>query len=243
MLNSIYDAHPQEYDHLRSCWLNERRRIYIHQWLAGEVACRGSLRVLELGSGTGWLLGELARAFPDCCFAGVEPLESYVEYSRKRAQRPNLVFIGDTAEAFQKPVGWAPFNVVLSNDMLHHVASPSAVVANVTKCASPDAKWLAIEPNCINPYTLVRQATLPGERNFWPGQFLRVAASAGWSPGRRNYLFLIPPFFRNPPRAARALERLIEWIPLLAGGVAVLLQRSSVPVTGAEKCTHSHPAS
>lgn len=251
MLNSFYDAHPQEYDALRSCWLNERRRIYIHQWLAGEMARRGPLRILELGSGTGWLLRELAPAFPDCRFAGVEPLGSYVEYSRSRAENANLVFIAATAEAFQQPSGWAPFDVVLSNDMLHHVASLTSVVANVTKSVSPDARWLAIEPNCINPYTFLRQATLPGERNFWPGQFLRVAASAGWSPGRRDYLFLIPPFVRNPPRAAQALERLIEWIPFLAGGVAVVLGRSPVPVhvpgpvtgTGAEQCTHSLPVS
>jgi SAM-dependent methyltransferase len=242
MLNSIYDAHPQEYDALRSCWLNERRRSYIHKWLAGEVCRRGALRVLELGSGTGWLLGELARAFPECCFMGVEPLESYVEYSRKRAQLSNLVFIGDTAEAFQQPPGWAPFDVVLSNDMLHHVASLRAVVANVTKSVSRSAQWLLIEPNCVNPYTFVRQATLPGERNFWPRQFLRTASAAGWSPLRRDYLFLIPPFVRNPPLAARALERRIEWIPFLAGGVAVVLGRTCVPVTGKEQCTHSLPA-
>lgn len=242
MLNSIYDALPQEYDALRSCWLNERRRIYIHHWLAGEVVRRGPLRVLELGSGTGWLLGELAQAFPDCCFTGVEPLESYVEYSRTRAQNSNLVFIRGTAETFQQPAGWSPFDVVLSNDMLHHVESLSAVLANVTNSVSPSAKWLLIEPNCANPYTFVRQATLPGERNFWPGQFLRLASSAGWSSGRRDYLFLIPPFIRNPPRAARALEQHIEWIPFLAGGVALVLGRSSVPVTGTEKCPHSLPA-
>lgn len=239
MLNSIYDSRPHEYDALRSCWLNERRRGHIRQWLSEQVAHRGPLRVLEVGSGTGWLLGELALAFPDCFFAGVEPIESYTEYSRARVHSSNVTFIRDTAEAFHRPTEWPPFDIVLSNDVLHHVTSVSAVTTNLTKSVSRSAKWLLIEPNCMNPYTFFRQATLPGERNFWPGQFLREASSAGWSPERRDYLFLIPPFVRNPPRAARALERRLEWIPVLAGGVAVVLGRSSVPVTGSEECTHS----
>jgi hypothetical protein len=65
-----------------------------------------------------------------------------------------------------------------------------------------------------------------GERNFWPGDFLAGAKSAGWATRRRSFLFLIPPFVKKPPRLLVDLEKALEHYPLLAGGVALTLVRS-----------------
>ena len=218
MLNAEYDGRPEEYDQLRQCWLNERRLLFLEEQI-GKSGRAGSLRVLEIGSGTGWLLAQLAAQFPSSEFTGIEPERSYVEFSKKRGLA-NLHFVLGTAEECGQVLK-GPFDIILSNDVLHHVASLEATVRNMTSLARKGTRWIAIEPNCLNPYTAARQASKAGERNFYPWQLQRHVQRAAWRTNRKRYLFIIPPFIKVAPDWAIALERRLEWAAPLTGGVVL----------------------
>jgi 2-polyprenyl-3-methyl-5-hydroxy-6-metoxy-1,4-benzoquinol methylase len=222
--NAGWDAYPAQYDEKRSCWLNERRIAFVARSLEEVPA---SSHVVELGSGTGWLLLRLAELRPDLRFSGIEPLDSYVAYSQARARSAGVTdrvrFVLGTAERADRLVQ-EPGHVVLSNDVLHHVERVDAAARAAASLASPEARWLAIEPNPANPYVFVRHAVLRGERPFDAKTFLGCAEAAGWQLVDRRRLFLVPPQIKRAPRWAQDLERRFEHLSLLAGGLALELR-------------------
>jgi 2-polyprenyl-3-methyl-5-hydroxy-6-metoxy-1,4-benzoquinol methylase len=225
--NAAWDGRPAEYAALRDCWLTRRRIAYVTDFL--RAAASGD-RVLELGSGVGDLLIALAAERPDLHFTGIEPQQSYVDFSVETAARAgarNLAFHTAAAEELDGALGrGARFDWILSNDVLHHVSDAGRVLQAAAAVARPGARWLAIEPNARNPYSFLSALVRRGERNFWPGAFLAEGRSRGWFCRAKGYLFLIPPFVRRAPRALIALERKLEHVPFLAGGVALTLARA-----------------
>lgn len=223
-LNAEYDATPERYDALRDCWLNERRLGFLIERIA-RLAPPPGARVLEIGSGTGWLLSRLASRFPELRFTGIEPIEGYVAFARRASYAPNVEYavgIGENLAASLAP--GTRFAVLLTNDVLHHVSSEAATASSAASVAAEGALWIAIEPNWKNPYVSLGSARKPGERNFWPRAFLRAAEASGWRRAGGRHLFLIPPFVRRPPRFLRWIERALERVPLIAGGICVELR-------------------
>jgi SAM-dependent methyltransferase len=223
-LNSIYDGDPSRYEKLRQCWLNERRAKFIAKRMQSWDLPAGA-SVLEIGSGTGQLLRKLAASFPAVQFFGLEPQPEYVEYSIARTTGPNVHFSCGKAEEAAALFN-TRFSGVLSNDVLHHVDSVPAAIASVSEIAAPVSRWLAIEPNALNPYAFLGQSLKSGERNFWPRDYLRAARSSGWSIERQWYIFAIPPFVRTtPPPWMQKLELVLERIPFVGGGVYLEIKR------------------
>ncbi len=221
-----WSGRPEEYDEQRRrCWLNERRTAYIEDAVS---ALGGERHVLELGSGTGWLLLALSARFPAWRFTGVDPLESYIAYAEESARRAHVServsYVQGSAEALAELVH-DPADVMLSNDVLHHVDDLAAVARAAYEVAAPGARWLAIEPNAANPYVWLAHKLRSGEATFPSAEFVRIAERSGWRLLRRQPLFLIPSAVMSPPEWAKAAERCMEHRRLLAGGIAIELER------------------
>jgi SAM-dependent methyltransferase len=225
--NAAWDGRPAEYAAKRDCWLTRRRIAYVAGFLRGA---RSGDRVLELGSGVGELLIALARERPDLQFTGIEPQQSYVDFAAEAAGRAgvaNLAFRTAAAEDADRnlPAG-SRFDWILSNDVLHHVSDTRRVLDAAAALSHGKTRWLAIEPNARNPYAFLSAVVRRGERNFWPRKFLEAARASGWAREAAGFLFLIPPFIRRAPEPLVRLERRLEGIPLLAGGIALTLARA-----------------
>jgi len=221
MLNSIWDDDPVGYAALRECWLNTRRQLYIERYVG---ALRDGDVVLEIGSGTGNLLRSLAIKYTRLTFVGIEPLTPYVSFSNQQSLDcglSNVKFLAGSGEEASLLVR-DKCRLILTNDVLHHVDNQQALSCSLASVSDELTEWLAIEPNYLNMYTLYKQATAPGERNFFPSRFL--ANAAAWRLLRSRYLFLIPPFVKDPPPFIKIIERSLEWVPLLAGGVFLHLK-------------------
>ncbi|MFY9551503.1 MAG: class I SAM-dependent methyltransferase [Thermoanaerobaculia bacterium] len=227
MLNAEWDDRPADYAQTRDCWLTRRRLRYMTEIVGALPA---GARVLEIGSGAGEVLITLSTAHPRLQFVGLEPQASYVAFASEAASRqraPNASFREGSAEEADVAFAGDPgFDLIVSNDVLHHVASQERAAAAAAHVARPGARWLAIEPNWRNVYVLVRCAWKRGEKNFWPAPFLKAARRAGWTGGRRSFLFLVPPFVKEPSPFFVRLEERFETQPLLAGGVALLLEKA-----------------
>lgn len=201
-----------------------RRRLEV----VADLVVRSSGTVVEIGSGTGSLLRELARRFPERRFVGVEPLINYVEFARKRAQQeglPNLSFEAAPAERLSSVVGAGSAGMVLSVDTLHHVEDMDHVIAEVAAVTAPGAHWHAMEPNRLHPYVVVYHLLTPGERTFAAGDFVRRAGRRGWQLAGRTRLFLFPSCVRRVPGWAAYVERWMEGVPPIAGAVLLDLVR------------------
>ena len=218
-LNATFDDDPEGYERLRRCWLNTRREMFISWWLR-QLRLADGASVMEIGSGTGWLLRNLSREFPSFRFVGLEPIGEYVDFATARNSSSNLRFVRGTAKEARQCVRGS-FEAFLSNDVLHHVESIEGTVRSVSAIAAPGCRWLAIEPNPLNPYVFCNQAFKTGERNFAPRTFLRTCGTHRWKPLDRRYLFAIPPFVKEAPQWMKSWERRMEGYALIGGGICL----------------------
>lgn len=227
--NAEWDNDPAAYDQLRqqAGWITQRRRQYLQDWLSTLPKAN---QVLEIGSGTGRMVLELAETLPGRRWMGLEPLPSYIAYAQKLRQAqshvPHVTFrlgSAEQADAALKPD--TEFSAVYSNDVLHHLTDYDAALRAVAKVTTKGAEWCAIEPNVLNPYAAFNQWRRPHEKNFWPRPFLQAAKRNGWRMKKRDYLFLIPPAIPQPPEWLKRMERKLEKLPILAGGAVLILEK------------------
>jgi SAM-dependent methyltransferase len=221
-LNASHDHDPVGYDRLRGGWLN-RRRI---QYFQDCVTASSPSVVVEMGSGTGRMLVELATEHPHTQFIGVEPLSDYVEFGRRLiAERglDNVQLQVATAEGMGTLVPRCTTDLVISSDILHHVTSVPVVVRNVRATLRAAGRWCLVEPNPGNPYVGLFQALTRGERNFWPRSFVRLASAEGLVVTRRDRMFLIPARIAKPPGWLVEMEARLERAPILGGAVTMEL--------------------
>ena len=103
---------------------------------APEAAWRRGQRILEIGAGSGRLLGELARRFPESEFVGFEPHRAAA--ARARA---NGLAVHDS----WSQVGTA-YDLAYSVAVVEHVASPTAFLGDIATRLRPEAKLLLSQP-------------------------------------------------------------------------------------------------
>lgn len=227
MLNSRYDNDPEGYSAKRTGWLHQRRQQRVLDFLSTSEP---GDRVLDLGCGTGNVTLAIADARPDLKVVGIEPLDSYITFAKKQAEErgiTNAEFAQGCAENLGTVLEEASVDWILTNDVLHHVSDERLALAAVAQASKPGARWLAIEPNRWNPYMFLFQGLTKGERNFHPPRFAKVASTTGWQLAEREYLFLIPTAISSPKPWMKRLEETLERQPVLGGGVAIRLVRSS----------------
>jgi 2-polyprenyl-3-methyl-5-hydroxy-6-metoxy-1,4-benzoquinol methylase len=208
---------------IQSGWLFERRVARILQFLRDA---RPGDTVLEIGCGTGAVMERIHRERPELDVVGLEPVDSYADYARARLagadpERVRVIkgYVHDLADEDVDGVTW-----VLSNNMLHHASDPEAILDALSTVCEPGARWLCIEPNAANPYVHLRHLTSAGERLFRAQPFLAAAGAAGWWLRARHTLFLVPPAVRTVGPTLAHLERVLERVPVLAGGIALELE-------------------
>ncbi|MBC3760770.1 class I SAM-dependent methyltransferase [Quadrisphaera oryzae] len=218
--NASYDEQPEVYETLRAEGHMTRRRVQYFE----EVLRRVPGRVLEVGSGTGTLLRRLAGTHPERRFTGVEPLPNYVDFANGRSRDlglDNVVFEVGTGEVLPAGVADSSVDLIISVDALHHVEDLDAVIAEASRVAAPGARWRAMEPNRLHPYVFLWHTVTAGERTFDAGDFLRRAQAAGWRLVGKDRLYIFPSTVQQVPAWAERLERRLERVPFLSGGLAL----------------------
>ena len=127
----------------------ERARRYDDGWRGGlhhEISrrvCGFALKaspeprwILDVGCGTGHLLGLLAEACPGAVeLVGVDPAPSMVEVARSRARDPRIVFSAGAAE--QLPLPDARFDLVVSTTSFDHWADQARGLGECRRVLRP----------------------------------------------------------------------------------------------------------
>lgn len=228
MLNSIFDNQPETYHAMRQCWLETHRFQYLRDYIQAQRISPGAT-ILEIGAGTGLQLTALARSFPQLKFIGVEPNPLYCDFGNRLVESQTIANAHiqcARAEDFKMDHTHSKPSLILSNDVLHHIDDWDLLLSNLKSQCSPKAYWLAIEPNPLNFYSCVCQMIRPGEKVFQRWKFLRKARSHGWQLLKLEHLFLWPPALKKtPPPWLQKMERTLEKIPFIGGGVVISLRQ------------------
>jgi len=118
----------------------------------------GTLRILEVGCGRGWL-SNLASQYGTV--EGVEPVAGVIAHARKMF--PHIRFEAGTAETVLKRTDFAPYDVVLCSEVIEHVPDPQkqAFLDELKRLLTPEGyvilttprgemweRWKTISPPC-----------------------------------------------------------------------------------------------
>ncbi|MEM0128827.1 MAG: class I SAM-dependent methyltransferase [Thermoplasmata archaeon] len=110
------------------------------------TALSRGIRVLDVGTGRGYPLLLLARAFPRSWFLGIDPDARSVALARRRAARerlPNLSYAEGTLEDLDPG---DRFDAVTLFDVIHDLSRPAQVLGGIARRLRPGGILLATEP-------------------------------------------------------------------------------------------------
>ncbi len=105
---------------------------------------RSGIDVIDLGTGQGHAVNVMARAFPNSRFVGVDFSAEGIEAARAEAaswKLPNARFeVADIAAGLP-----GEFDLVTAFDVIHDLAKPKVVLANISRALRPEGVFLMMD--------------------------------------------------------------------------------------------------
>lgn len=227
MFNGKFDEHAEQYFEIRDSDILKDRLEIINSYIR-KSEIKGD--VLEIGSGTGNLIIELAKLFPQKKFFGLEPLTNYVEYSLEKTTKEdlkNISFINDSVENLHKYLkDGKNISLIISVDTLHHIDNMSDIINQGLLNTKNRISWIIIEPNTYNFYICLYHYLSKGEKNFNQNEFLNLVLKNNWEIKVKDYFYLIPVKIRKF-KFFDIIDRRIKARKFTAGSVLIVLERYS----------------
>ena len=217
---------PAEYETRRAGHLEQRRCALVKEAIAAQPG--GARHVLELGSGTGKLLADVASTFPAIQFHGVDVDERMVAYAQGTYRAPNLRYsVADiTRNGYPQECDF-----VYSIDVIHHLHDHLSGFVAVRNALRDGGSWLAVEPNIWHPYVTLQQERMKRagleEEHLRPWVVEPLFREAGLAVASSRYHHLFPASVARLPAPLERLERRLERFRFLGGSVVYRLVRQS----------------
>jgi 2-polyprenyl-3-methyl-5-hydroxy-6-metoxy-1,4-benzoquinol methylase len=217
----IYDERTaNDYDNLRSGHLLTRRSEIIKDYVV-EIKETRTIKIAEVGSGTGIMGYLLSGQFPSIQFDSYDNNQGFINYASEHYARNNLSF---QYMDIEKDSTSQKYDIVFSVDMLHHLKDLKAGINNVCKMLKTSGHWIIIEPNIGNPYIYLYQLFAKNEGLFVPALAEKEIVKY-FTVIQKKYAFIIHSAFKRPFKWLIFLERQIENNGLLGGSVVYLLKK------------------
>lgn len=120
---------------------SEVNRLFVDELLEASRRMRfqGTQRVLDLGTGTALIPIELCRRGPEWTVCAVDLAAEMLNVARRNLAEAGLTDRIELvlADAKQVADGREPFNVVMSNSIVHHIPDPIAVMDAMRRSLKP----------------------------------------------------------------------------------------------------------
>ena len=109
---------------------------------------KSSMRILDLGTGSGYLAFALAKKYPDVSVIGLDIVEKALEENRKRAEHEaldNLSFISYNGISF--PFDSGSFDMTVSRYALHHFPDINKSLSEVHRVLTDEGSFFISDPS------------------------------------------------------------------------------------------------
>ncbi len=119
-------SHAADFAH-QTCTAPAERSNRMRDIVVAE-APRGAIRVLDLGCGTGSLVGRLADALPEASILGIDLSPANIDVARRTTAASSGRVRFDVADYLQLAAD--PFDLIVSDGVLHLVVADSSAIAS-----------------------------------------------------------------------------------------------------------------
>ncbi len=165
--------------HYEQSWMQRRLFGPVH---AATLDLAASLpapaTILDIGCGTGRLLREAARRWPNAALIGVDPAEGMVEVARNLT--PGVTIYRALAESL--PLPDASVDLALSTVSFHHWGDQAAAFREIARILRPGGYFILSD---FAPPSILAQLHLTGRAQPAAAR-VRLLANAGFSVVRRQ---------------------------------------------------------
>lgn len=130
---AFYNRQTQDNDHL--------------QRILSFLPIKDGMRILDLGTGSGYLAFPIAKQHPAVTVTGLDIVEKALEHNRAAAEKAhlqNLRFVSYGGTAF--PFADGCFDMVISRYALHHFPDIQKSFGEVSRVLSPDGFFFLSDP-------------------------------------------------------------------------------------------------
>lgn len=108
---------------------------------------KGYKKILDIGTGTGYLAFPLAEAYPQAMVYGIDIAESIIDKNRERVKSENIDNLSFQAfDGIHYPYEEERFDLVVSRYAFHHFPNPGDAVKQIYRILVPGGKVLISDP-------------------------------------------------------------------------------------------------
>jgi ubiquinone/menaquinone biosynthesis C-methylase UbiE len=119
---------------------NEKLMQQVHRTILKGLDLEKGMKILDAGCGFGGTLIHLAKAFPDAQCVGIDMSDTLLDLARQTAEAGGLEdrVTFEKADVQEIPYPDDSFDVVISTNVLHHVADPLAMLHELERVLAPE---------------------------------------------------------------------------------------------------------
>jgi len=187
--------------------------VSIAEWLqksqgdAGQ--CKRPLRALDLGTGTGAMIGAMAEAFPELLLQGLDLSPAYLARAKERHRSAGAVWTRGAAEAI--PAADASQDIVTAVYLFHELPAKvrTAVLSEVRRVLRPGGRFVLVDSAQIGDVPALdpvlrsfpEQFHEPYYRNWIESDVPAALAAAGLTPVETRPAYLSKVFVADRPNS------------------------------------------
>ncbi len=160
----------------------------IHKRLLEYVELPQSSNVLDIGCGTGRLLGRLAAKYPSLQGTGLDfSAEMLRQAHRANRHRPRLIFVQGNAASLR--FADEQFDAVFNTLSFLHYSEPDQVFAEIHRVLRPGGSFYLVDPTTMKPTEIWRVPVSPqGIRLYGAKVREQMGTQAGFRCLKHQYL-------------------------------------------------------
>lgn len=168
----------------------------------------GYKRILDIGTGMGYLAFPLAAAYSDAQVYGIDIAESIIDKNRERVREDGIVnLIFRTFDGIHYPFEEGSFDLIVSRYAFHHFPDPGNEAGQIGRLLAPGGRVLISDPvraqedqnGVIDTFMRIKK---DGHIRFYTETELeQLFAEAGLHQEKQTFTHMAFPFAPNPEYA------------------------------------------